>query len=335
MRRPASSRDWHGYTVFGLRVAASRALPGLRAASTAADADVVVELQAPLVHSDGVEQTREPIYRSPDVDDAGRPMTVVERLDAGRLFRFRYADGIQFVVDGGGRHIRAAWPEPWTVDDVATYLLGPVMAFALRRRGITCLHASAVAIDERAVAFIGPAGAGKSTIAATLATRGYAVVSDDVVALGDADGEPVAQPGPSRIRLWPESVQALYGSADALPRLTPTWDKRFLDATQGGCRFEVRPLPLAAVYVLDERGAHPGLPSVEPLSAAAGLMALVANTQASHLLDARTRAQEFRCLGRMAASLRVGRVTPPERLAGLPALCDVVIDDVLESAAHV
>jgi hypothetical protein len=335
VRRQASSRDWHAYTVFGLRVAASGVLPGLRAGSTVADPDLVVELQAaaPLPRGEGLE--REPIYRSPDVDDAGRPMAVVERLDAGRLFRFRYADGIEFVVDGGGRHIWAAWPEPWTVDDVATYLLGSVMAFALRRRGITCLHASAVAIDERAVAFIGPAGAGKSTLAATLATRGYAVVSDDVVALGGAHGEPVAQPGPSRIRLWPESVQALYGSPDALPRLTPTWDKRFLDATQDGCRFQERPLPLAAVYVLDERRAHPALPRLELLSAAAGLMALVANTQASHLLDARTRAQEFHCLGRIAASLRVCRVTPSEPIAGLSALCDVVIEDVLESAAHV
>src|SRR5205085_1986600 len=112
---------------------------------------------------------------------------------------------------------------------------------------------SAVALGNRAVALLGPAGAGKSTTAAAFARRGYPLLSDDVVPIWVRDGLFVVPPAYPCLRLWPASVAALYGAADALPPLTPTWDKRCLDLTQGGCRFQQHPLPLAAIYVLGER----------------------------------------------------------------------------------
>src|SRR5437879_13890138 len=51
-----------------------------------------------------------------------------------------------------------------------------------------------------------------------------------------------AEPGYPRVRLWPDAVHALYGSSTDLPRLTPTWDKRYLDLAD---QFEPLVLPLA------------------------------------------------------------------------------------------
>ena len=334
---PPGRRAAQRYTAFGLRIVATGPLPGLSASGGAGVPDVLVRLQETPAWPRGpaADDAGELLYRSADRDDGGRPTLTVARLRGGRLFRLSYAEGVQFVVCGAGREVWATWPDPWTADDMATYLLGPVFAFILRLRGVTCLHASAIAVEGRAVVFVGPAGAGKSTVAATFARRGYAVMSDDVVALHDDGGAPSVQPGPSRIRLWPESVLALYGSAEALPRLTPTWDKRFLDAASDGHRFQERPLPLSAIYVLGERGSHPTAPRVEPLSPAAALIALVTNTQASHLADEGIRARDFRRLGRVATSVRVCRAIPHEDVARLPALCDAVVADVVGAAAHV
>ena len=130
------------------------------------------------------------------------------------------------------------WPDSSTLEDAATYLLGPVLGFVLRLRGITCLHASAVAVGDRAIALMGPANAGKSTTAAGFSRMGFPVLADDIVALSEPDEILRVQPAYPQLRLWPESAAFLYGSADALPRLTPTWDKRALDLTQNGCRFQ-------------------------------------------------------------------------------------------------
>jgi len=321
----------HAHAAFGLRIVATAPLPGLSGARDVRSPDIVVRLQEP-PPDPGVDQpTGEVLYRSAECDEAGTPTLVVTRLGGGKLFRFHYADGVEFVLGAAGRDVWARWPKASSLDDVATYLLGPVFGFVLRLRGITCLHASAVAVDDQAVVFAGPTGAGKSTVAATFALRGHAVMADDVVALSD-DGEHVAvQPGAPRIRLWPDSVRALYGGDDALPRLTPTWDKRFLDAAGDGHRFQDRPLPLAAVYILGERVRPRRRPRVEALSPAAGLIALTANTHASHLADVRMRAGEFR-----TSRVAVYRASPTDDVAGLADLCDEVVRRVADvSSVHV
>ena len=323
----------YAHAAFGLRIASAARLPGLRAASDGAPADVRVRLQEGAPRAAGLAHGDE-LYRSTDRDEAGAPILVVARLARGQFFRLRYADGVEFLLDGAGREVWATWPAPWTLDDVATYLLGPVFGFLLRLRGVTCLHASAVAVEDQAVLFAGPAGAGKSTLAAAFAARGHAVLADDVVALSEADGLAVVQPGPSRIRLWPESVRALYGTEEALPRLTPTWDKRFLEAG-AGYRFQARALPLGAVFVLAARVRHSQHSFVESLSPAAGLVAIAANTHASHLADARMRAAEFRALAHLTSRIPVYRAWLPDDVASLSGVCDDVVTQAVQAAIHV
>ncbi|HEX9820487.1 MAG TPA: serine/threonine protein kinase [Methylomirabilota bacterium] len=318
----------YGYSIFGLRVTVTHPLPGLTPTDGSGAWDVVVRLGAHPLELEHAPLGDDLLYVSPDRDEAGRPLLVVRRLGRAELFRLQYADGTDFVVDRPGTNVWVRWPEPWTVDDVATYLLGPVLAFVLRRRGVTCLHASAVGLGERAVALVGPPGAGKSTLAAGFARRGHPALSDDVVALSHGDGRFSVQPGPPRIRLWPDSVQALYGTPDALPRLTPTWDKRFLDLSELAGRHRPQPLPLAAVYLLTARDPAPTLPCMERVSGVESLMALVANTSANYLLDDTMRGQEFQCLSQMVSAVPVRRLVRDDNPALVPTLCDMIVRDV-------
>ena len=316
----------HGYSVFGLRLGATHRLPGLTPTAGGAPWDVVVRLGA---HPPGLDQatpTAAPLYVSEDSDEVGNPLLVVRRV--GRFFWLQYADGTEFVMDHRGTEIWVRWLEPWTVDDAVTYLVGPVLAFALRRRGVTCLHASAVALGgERAVALVGPAGAGKSTLAAGFARRGHPGLSDDVVALDHDGGRFRICPGPPRIRLWPDSVTALYGAPDALPRLTPTWDKRFLDLRESAGHPPL-PLPLAAIYVLTEGGPVAAPVGVESLSMIESLLALVANTSTNYLLDEALRGQEFECLSEVVRSVPVRRLVRGHDPDGVLDLCDMIVRDV-------
>src|SRR5262249_29214347 len=138
-------------------------------------------------------------------DDCGKPALIFSKLHGGRFYRFSYADKTEFVVDQTGREIWTTWPAPLTLEDNATYLLGPVMRFVLLLRGMVCLHASSVVIDGKAFALLGPAGAGKSTTAAAFAERGFSILAEDVVTLDDRGDSFYVRPAYPCIRLWPAS----------------------------------------------------------------------------------------------------------------------------------
>jgi hypothetical protein len=315
------------YSVFGLSVTSDLPVPGLelRGGSVGVDVHLWFRQWPSWLHD--LQASKTPFYARPDSDGTGVPSLRVETLGDGGYLRFCYCDGTQFLLDRGGTNVWARWPEPLTVEDTATYLLGPILGFLLRLRGITCLHASAVATGGRAFALAGPPRAGKSTTAAAFARRGLPVLSDDVVALDETGGCLRAQPGNPRIRLWPESVWALYGAPDALPLLTPNWNKRYLDLGENGSPFQEVPLPLAAIYLLGERSPDKRAPFVEALPAPAALMALVAETYTNYLLDREMRAREFEVLGRLVNRIPVRKVTPHADPAALGKLCDVLLED--------
>jgi hypothetical protein len=250
-------------------------------------------------------------------------LLVVRRPGDGR-FHLRYADGTEFVVDAAAGEVWARWPEPLGVENTATYLLGPVMGFLLRMRGITCLHASAVQAGAKALALAGPAGAGKSTTAAAFARAGFRVLCDDVLPLVPrADGFDV-QPSVPQLRLWPDAAASLFGHEDALPRLTSGWDKRYLDLASGEGGFRDEPVPLGAVYLLADR--EPGLaePRLEPVRAGAAVLELVANVYMGYLPDPAARVRDLERLAALVRAVPVARVTPPDDPARLPELVRVL-----------
>jgi hypothetical protein len=219
------------------------------------------------------------------------------------------------------------WPEDYTLEDACTYLLGPVLGFVLRRRGVVCLHASAVALGNSAIALTGSPGAGKSTLAAAFARRGFSVLSDDVIALTDEGGLCLVQPGYPRVNLWPDSVRELFGSENVLPRITPTWGKRYLDLDQHNGSFMTEPLPLHAIYVLGVRESTLRNPVIEEVAGRDAFMTLVANTYMNYLLDRDMRSREFAALSRIIGSIPVRRVRPTPDSSALSSLCEAIAAD--------
>jgi hypothetical protein len=266
-------------------------------------------------------------YIADYTDECGNPAFVFSKLHDGDFYRFSYADKTEFVIDRAGREIWTTWLEPLTLEDTATYLLGPVMGFVLALRGLVCLHASAIVVEGTAVAFVGPAGAGKSTTAAAFAARGLSVLAEDVVTLDDCGNGFFVRPAYPCIRLWPASAATLFGSRSALPPLTPNWDKCYLDLSQSAGRFESEPRPLGAIYLLDERSDDPQAPFVQSLDAAAGMISLIANTYGTKLLDRHMRAREFDLLTRVLAHVPLRRVTPHSDPQMLATLCDRLFAD--------
>ena len=312
--------------IYGLRIHLSHRVPGLSFSNLQSTSpDIQVDFGVMPSWLDREQPTKQLWFVRQNEQPGADPRLIVWRLRD--YFHLRYADGTQFVVDKAGTRVWATWPTgTLTLEDTATYLLGPVMGFVLLLRGCVSLHACAVAVDGGAIALVGPAGSGKSTTAAAFAERGYAILAEDVVTLQDRGVEFLVQPGYPSIRLWPSSVEALYGAAATLPRLTPTWDKCYLDLTQEKYEFQQQPLPLAAIYLLGER-QEDRAPTTSEIAATERLMSLVANTYATYLMDKTMRAREFEVLGRVLESVPIKRVTPHSDPARIGELCQTIIED--------
>lgn len=309
------------HVAYGLRLAASTSLPGLPVCFEG-DFDLRIRLQEQATFSWECTESADPGNFSSCDPSYSRPNLRLGTLPGGAYLGLFYGDGARFAVERAGREVWADWPENYALEDACTYLVGPVMGLVLRLRGTVCLHSSAVAIDGRAIALLGAPGAGKSTTAAVFARSGFPVLSDDIVALADKGTSFLVQPGYPRLNLWPDSVRELFGSEAALPRITPTWDKRYLPLDQNGHRFVSRPLPLGAIYILYGRDSALTAPVIEELSGKEAFMALVANTYVNHLLDQDMRRAEFDVLTRIVSEIPIRKVRSIAEPSAIFHLCE-------------
>jgi hypothetical protein len=312
------------HRAFGLCVRSTDPIPGLSLSAAPAVPDLRVWFNAP--QDGGPESTPAVLCYPRDGDDEHGDGLRVWRLEDGARFRFRYRDGTEFLIDRAGTEIHASWPAESTLEDTSIYLLGPVLGFALRLRGIPCLHASAIDVAGQAVALLGGAQAGKSTTAAAFARLGHGVLTDDVAAILEGTGSPCIQPAYSQLRLWPDSAALLFGSEDALPCLTPTWSKRALNLERHGHTFRAEPLPLAAIYLLGDRTPTAGT-QIEPVPVREALRTLLAHSYVGYLLDRERREQEFVSFARLAAAVPLRRVIAPDDRSEIFNLCSRILED--------
>jgi hypothetical protein len=316
------------YYFFGQRIRSNLPLPGVSPANSCRDdCDVDLHIGIPQQfgreNSSGSEQL---MYASAETNAAGEPVLRILTVAHGEFIRLAYEDGTKFWLDRNRQNVWVTWPATSSLENAVSYLLGPVLGLVLRLRGVTCLHASAVAFEDRGVAFVGAPGAGKSTTAAAFAREGCGILSDDIVALAENEGAFQVMPGYPYLCLWPESVKMLYDSPKELPRIIPDGEKRRLDLGNQGTQFERRPLKLGAIYVLEERRADPA-PYVEIPRAKAALLSLVADTYANKILDRDLRAREFEVLSRLVETVPIRRVYSHTDASRISDLCRVVRED--------
>lgn len=174
-------------------------------------------------------------------------------------------DGAQRYLCGTGEEVYLYWkdigtflvrngreiiidPAPGVKEPVLrSIVLGAPLGVLLHQRGLSIFHASAIAFREDAVAFMAHKGHGKSTIAAALNVRKHNLVTDDIMAFEEKNGQLLVSPGFPQLKLWPDSVEAIGESLEGLPLLRPSLEKRVRQISQG---FALKPLPLRCVFVL-------------------------------------------------------------------------------------
>ena len=293
------------YYVYGLHVASDLSLAGV-AAGHGRPADVVFTIDPSRRSTpDGPHAAETLWYHSEWLDEAsGLPGLRIYRSSRDGSFRIRYTDGVEFLIDAGGRTIIGHAPSDASLADVACYLTGPVLGFVLRQRGVVALHASAIEVDGQAFLFVGDARSGKSTTAAAFARMGYKVLTEDIAALEMDEDAVFVRAGCAEIALRPDTVAAMYGSSEALPRFSETWDKRRLDLMEVGT-FAADSARLGGVYMLTNKEGCRDAPYIEPMSSGDAMAELLANVYGNRLFHEDLRLRELDVMHRVVRTVPV------------------------------
>lgn len=251
--------------------------------------------------------------------------------------RVRLADGsdylrwtglAEFLVSPDGCRIVCRTFHGCSREALRAYLLGQVFSFALARRGIEPLHATAVAIDGEAVGFLGDCGRGKSSLAASFLEQGATLLTDDLLVLRDHGGRQLAYPGPPRIKLFPHVARRLLGPGTAGTPMNPGTAKLVIPvgarrSSAGG------PLPLRAIYVLARpaRGRRVRV-ATRRLAPRRAFLALVRNTFNPVLAEPARLGRLLDEAARLALAVPVRSLSFPRRLAALPDVRRAILADL-------
>jgi hypothetical protein len=248
------------------------------------------------------------------VDDANADLPdVIITMEAGadtHAFRLHVPDIATFYVTGGHTiNIDAeSGAEP---RNIRLFLLGSAMGALIHQRGLLPLHANAVIIDGRAIAFTGPSGSGKSTLAAWFHDRGFEVLADDVCVISPVDELRFGVlPGLPRLRLWRDALERSGRSAENHePSFAGTDDDRDkFDVSLPAVPPDRSPVPLAGIFALEIAE------EVETfqLEAAASLRLLMENTYRGQLVDeVGDRERYFAACVSLAREVRVWMLRRP------------------------
>jgi hypothetical protein len=214
-------------------------------------------------------------------------------------YRLRLDDVCEFDLNAGLDEV--VWRVAPGTDPglVAVVAVGGLMTLKFMLQGELVLHASAVNVGGRGLAFVGRSGMGKSTMATLMCRAGASMVTDDVGrVIFDGDGVRLAAGGrESRLRKPAESLADLI--ADTESRLTG--DGR-LALTLPGSTLDSIPLDAVVIPLPTREGTEVTLRALSPAQAV-----VVVNMfpRLTGLVDEDVRSRQFHQIADLAERVPV------------------------------
>ncbi|MEM9907778.1 MAG: hypothetical protein AAF921_22435 [Cyanobacteria bacterium P01_D01_bin.44] len=243
-------------------------------------------------------------------------------LDCGHRLLGQMSGSGRFLIRSGREIIIDPQPEA-TASVLCANILGPAMAVILRQRGLLVLHASAVVINNYAIAFMGGSGWGKSTLANAFHQKGYDILTDDVLAIDVRNNPPLVHPAFPQQKLWSEAAVALGHHASDLSPLHNKTPKLAYVFKSGFCQVLA---PLQRIYVLAKGEQH----EIVKLTPQSAFAELVRHTRGvSSLISPEFVTQHLNQCTQLIQTTEFCRFTRKPSLDALPELMAMVEAETL------
>jgi hypothetical protein len=201
--------------------------------------------------------------------------------------------------------------------------------------GLLALHATAAVTPHGVCGFVGSAGTGKSTLAASFALGGYPTFCDDCLVVVETSSGIMAEPGYPGVRLWEDSARSMLGDRAAdHPTLGHYTSKRGVERFGECADASLQPAPLIAIYILTRDISHAAAvkrgqaPTIDELPAPEIFVQLLRSTYRLDITDSAMLSREFRALQSLVDRVPVRRLGVPSDFDALPAVREMVIADL-------
>jgi hypothetical protein len=302
------------YRVFGLTFQSDCELPGLEPIQQAETLDYCIKFKTDKA---GIEGLRREFgaswYVSPRRLKCGVAAVEVWKTGDSRRFRFRFYDGVEFIIDRAQQVIWVDGLRKLPLCAAIHHLLFSLPGFLLSLRKSICLHGAAIGRRDRAIALIGASNSGKSLLSAEMASQGNEILTDDLVAVDVIHGISWAHPGYPWICLRPASLPLLSVDRSDMECMRPEW--KYLDEsyiTWDLPRAAPGTLPkarkLEVIFLLNPLSGLKGKPRIQPVPRHQALMELMDAANRTHIPFPEFRIQEFSLLASVVDSVPVHRL---------------------------
>ena len=302
--RPASLLSRRGHAL-GVVVESEQTLPGLQAVDDPHPARLTTWRECGAEEIDGAWPLAE-----------GRVLHERRHPD-GRLFlRVDSRDGIGYRVWAPyyGRHLVS--PDGVSVESALPRVpfarwqrlfFSEILPLAACLQGLHLVRSSAVAINGRVVAFLGPYDSGKTALTAHLVALGAEFVTDDALAIELTPGGVVAHPGPARLTIERAEFERVPSTQRArVGECVGRSDKLMLEPAPIAA-----PLPLGRIYLLRPDSAVEQVATSHAEPAPLGL--LLGATVVDYLRAPRVLQRQLEVCNALAETVPVYDVDLPRR----------------------
>jgi len=229
-------------------------------------------------------------------------------LSAGRnesSYWLRFPQMVDFEINLNEQTITAYGYTCTTDATVRHLLLDQVIPRMLGQQGKLILHAGAVTlVNGKTVVFIGQSGWGKSTLVSSFQQQGAGLITDDCLMIEQANGCVSATPNYYGIRLFDDSINAIFGDQHDVEDVSHYSNKRRLILTEyqkGDDIKKVNPVKLDAIFLLSDPKEYKSTDQILITSAGGmdAMMTLVAQTFVLDVTDKYLMEEQFRHCGKV------------------------------------
>lgn len=314
------------YTSYGLQIFSYEPLlnlPSLKSASNSIKLNFILDKNKPIV---------------PDYNYKKQIKYIIPDLETAELFilnDFFYINFIHrntwgsYIINKEKNIVDIRYYPEINKKEFISLFYQPIMSYLARLNQKTCLHANVLYKNNKAFAFMGNSGVGKSTLSVYLWKKGLKLLSDDVCVLSNKNYSSFeAWQGQQRFKLYSEIANLIDKDRIQETVFNNDYSKVYFNSKN---KEFVEKVELNTIYYLKSRIKNIEAPIIKTLKKDEAFQILLSNSIVKEIMSKEDIINEFKFLSELSKNIKIKEVIIPDSIELLDYSTNILLEDILIS----